>query len=126
PQHTKAAPESEYKRAKKRIKAAIEPNFPPGKTPGIKKFADQYFNLSKGGDVRGPWNQGDQWQFIDDTDMEKSAGGDGSASVRLGKDEEALFKKMAKRTASKTAGDPTTGADIGAGPGAGSTKGDIK
>ncbi|HEX5463198.1 MAG TPA: manganese catalase family protein [Burkholderiales bacterium] len=105
---------------------AIEPNFPPGKTPGIKKFADQYFNLSKGGDVRGPWNQGDQWQFIDDTDMEKSAGGDGSASVQLGKDEEALYKKMAKRTASKTAGDPTTGADIGAGPGAGSTKGDIK
>jgi Mn-containing catalase len=105
---------------------AIEPNFPPGKTPGLKQFTDKYFNLSKGGDVRGPWNQGDQWEFIDDSDMEKSASGDGGASVKLGKDEEALYKKMAKRTASKTAGDPTTGADIGAGPGAGSTKGDIK
>lgn len=105
---------------------AIEPNFPPGKMPGLKEFTDKYFNLSKDGDARGPWNQGDQWEFIDNTNMEKSAGGDGSASVKLGKNEEALFKKMATRTASKTAGDPTTGVDIGAEPGAGSTKGDIK
>jgi Mn-containing catalase len=105
---------------------AIEPNFPPGKMPGVKGFTDKYFNLSTGGDVRGPWNQGKEWEFVDGGDMTAVGGGDGGASVELGKKEKALLKKTTARTASKTAGDPTTGADIGSGSGAGSTKGDIK
>jgi len=50
---------------------AIEPNFPPGKLPGVPAFANKYFNMSKGdsvrdGDMRGPWNMGEQWEYVDD------------------------------------------------------------
>src|ERR1051325_4735212 len=45
---------------------AIEPNFPPGKLPPKPEFASVYYDLSQGdgGDVRGPWNSGDQWKFV--------------------------------------------------------------
>ena len=33
---------------------AIEPNFPPGKLPGMPQFTNMYFNMSQGeGDMRG-------------------------------------------------------------------------
>src|SRR6185503_10627117 len=36
---------------------AIQPNFPPGKVPGMPQYTDKYFNTSQGeGDARGPWN----------------------------------------------------------------------
>lgn len=45
---------------------AIQPNFPQGKLPGIPEFTNVYFNLSQGdGDVRGAWNQGDEWEYVD-------------------------------------------------------------
>jgi len=35
---------------------SIEPNFPPGKLPGMPEFTDKYFNMSQGeGDTRGPF-----------------------------------------------------------------------
>src|SRR4051812_46010201 len=38
---------------------AIEPNFPPGKLPGMPAFTNKYFNMSQGaGDMQGPWNTG--------------------------------------------------------------------
>jgi Mn-containing catalase len=44
---------------------SIEPNFPPGKLPGHPEFTDKYYNTSQGaGDMRGPWNSGDQWEFV--------------------------------------------------------------
>jgi len=103
---------------------AMEPNFPPGKLPGKPEFTDKYYNMSQGeGDLRGPWNQGEQWEFVSDRDMQAAVdGGDGEASVRLSSDEVALLKQNAQRTLSDPTADPITGADLGAGPGAGSTK----
>ena len=46
---------------------SIDRNFPPGKLAGSSEFSDVYFNLSQGsGDARGPWNQGEQWNFVSD------------------------------------------------------------
>jgi Mn-containing catalase len=103
---------------------AMQPNFPPGKLPGVEPFADVYYNMSQGaGDTRGPWNQGDQWEYVEDRDQQAAVdGGDGNASVRLPKKDAALEKQMMKRTMSDPDSDPTTGADLGAGPGAGKTK----
>src|SRR5690606_10055283 len=64
---------------------AIEPNFPPGKLPGMPQFADTYFNLSQGdGDASGPWNSGENWAVVSDRDAQAAVdGGDGMASVGL-------------------------------------------
>ena len=94
---------------------AIEPNFPPGKLPGDPSFTDVYFNTSQGTDeVRGPWNQGEQWQFVSDlNDMLGVDGGSGEATVDLDTDEAKQVKKAAARTMSKPGGDPMTGAELG-------------
>jgi len=94
---------------------AIEANFPPGKLPGQRQFTNAYFNMSQGdGDMRGPWNQGEQWDFIDDRAKQAAVdGGDGSASVKLTRQEMAIAKKVAARTMSDPASDPTTGAELG-------------
>ncbi|MFO1058376.1 MAG: manganese catalase family protein [Dongiaceae bacterium] len=104
---------------------AIEPNFPPGKLPGLPDFADKYYDMSQGdgGDVSGPWNSGAQWETVSDRAEQAAVdGGDGTASVMLDRDEEQLLQENAARTASRTDVDPTTGADLGAGNGAGATK----
>jgi len=106
---------------------AIEPNFPPGKLPGVPEFVNKYFNLSTGpGDMRGPWNQGAQWEYVDGAEAigNVDAGGDGDASVMLDDEQRELVMKMATRTRSNPDGDPQTGADLGAGPGAGATTGE--
>jgi Mn-containing catalase len=103
---------------------SIEDNFPPGKLPGVEKYASMYVNASQGeGDMKGPWNSGDQWTVVDDLNQVLPAddGGDGSASVVLGPRESAALQKMTVRLKSDTASDPITGADLGAGPGAGRT-----
>ncbi len=107
---------------------AIENNFPPGKLPGIERFANVYVNASQGeGDMEGPWNSGDQWERIDDLEQAMAMdGGDGTASVKLDKDSNAVAKKLAARTKSDPSSDPATGADLGAGPGAGLITGDDK
>ncbi len=104
---------------------AIEPNFPSGKLPGDPEFADVFYDMSQGsGQVRGPWNEGEQWEFVDVRDEQAAVdGGIGTANVTVSEDEAAALEAFATRTASHTKGDPTTGADLGAGPGAGSTKG---
>lgn len=104
---------------------AIENNFPPGKRPGVEKYASLYVNTSQGdGDATGPWNSGEEWDRIDD--LSKVApidGGDGLATVKLSAKDQKLAFEHAERTMSDPASDPTTGADLGAGPGAGRTKG---
>lgn len=73
--------------------------------------------------MRGSWNEGEQWDYVDQHDQQMAVdGGDGTASVELSKEQAEIEKKLAKRTESNPEGDPTTGADLGAGPGAGSTK----
>jgi Mn-containing catalase len=99
---------------------AIEVNFPPGKLPGQPEFTNTYFNMSQGeGDMRGPWNQGEQWDFVEDREKQAAVdGGDGSASVKLSRKDMALAKKAAARTASNPDSNPTTGAELGQGPAA--------
>ena len=108
---------------------AIEPNFPAGKLGGLPEFSDKYYDLSRvlrplarEGDARGPWNEGEQWEFVDDPDLQSAVdGGDGTASVDLDKADRAAVAAFAERTASNPASNPMTGADLGAGPGAGKT-----
>jgi Mn-containing catalase len=94
---------------------SIEPNFPPGKLPGDPQFANVYFNMSQGdGDMRGSWNQGDQWEYISDPSEQQAVdGGAGDGSVQLKPDELAAVKENAMRTASDPDLDPTTGAELG-------------
>lgn len=99
---------------------SIEPNFPPGKLPGIPEFTDKYYNTSQGeGDMRGPWN-GDKWEFVSDREEMMPAGeGDGLATVEVSASEKALLAAASQRSMSDPSRDPVTGAEIGAGPGAG-------
>ncbi|MGE5537008.1 MAG: manganese catalase family protein [Gemmatimonas sp.] len=97
---------------------AIQPNFPPGKLPGQKQFENTYYDMSQGdGAERGPWNEGDQWDFVTDRNKQVAVdGGDGSASVehlpdRTGK----LLDRMCARTESRTDVNPQTGAELGSG-----------
>ncbi|MCA1758192.1 MAG: manganese catalase family protein [Bacteroidales bacterium] len=49
----------------------IKPNFPPGILQSDPRFSNKYFNMSKGEDFKGAWNEGkspelsEEWQFID-------------------------------------------------------------
>lgn len=51
---------------------SIQPNFPPGVLQSDPKFSNKYFNMSKGDEYAGPWNEGsspemgEEWQFIED------------------------------------------------------------
>jgi Mn-containing catalase len=100
---------------------AIEPNFPPGKLPGMPEFTNKYFNMSQGeGDAKGPWNTGEQWEVVSDREKQSAVdGGDGTATARLSKADEQTLAAVASRTASNPNSDPTTGAELGAGPGSG-------
>lgn len=94
---------------------AIQPNFPQGKLPGDPQFANVYYNLSQGeGDLRGPWNQGPEWEFVE-SPQPAVDGGDGMASVDLSKDQKKVVQQMAVRTQSDVSVDPLTGADLGSG-----------
>jgi Mn-containing catalase len=103
---------------------SIEPNFPPGKLPGEPEFTDKYYNMSQGpGDARGPWNTGEQWEFVTEPqDLAAVDGGDGEPMVTVSAKEKELLEMAMMRSRSNLDVDPTTGADLGAGPGAGSTK----
>jgi Mn-containing catalase len=102
---------------------SIENNFPPGKLPGHPDFADKYYDMSQGeGDMRGPWNESEQWEFVDDRDDQAAVdGGDGSAAVKMTAKDKKTVASAAARTASDSSLNPITGADLGAGPGAGTT-----
>ncbi|WP_407292568.1 manganese catalase family protein [Stutzerimonas zhaodongensis] len=93
----------------------MQPNFPQGKLPGDPKFANVYYNLSQGeGDLRGPWNQGPEWEFVENPEPAVD-GGDGKPSVELSKDKLNVVQQMAVRTQSDVSIDPMTGADLGSG-----------
>ncbi|MGF6768712.1 Mn-containing catalase [Paraburkholderia sp. GAS199] len=93
---------------------SIQPNFPQGKLPGDPRFTSVYYDLSKGDDMRGPWNEGPEWQF-DGSPQPAVDGGDGTAQVNVDTQDLEVLKGMAARTASATDIDPTTGADLGSG-----------
>lgn len=49
----------------------IQPNFPPGILQSDPRYSNKYFNMSKGEDAKGGWNEGtssemgEEWQFIE-------------------------------------------------------------
>lgn len=94
---------------------AIEPNFPPGKHPGVSKFTDLYVNASQGqGDARGSWNSDENFNFV--TDGEKFVamdGGDGIPVIKLSSAERSAIDQMAVRTRSNPDINPQTGASLG-------------
>ena len=100
---------------------SIKDNFPAGKLPGLAAYANLYVNTSQGeGDARGPWNEGEQWERIDDIAANLPVdGGDGQASVELGDQEMQDYAAMTGRRKSDPNDSPVTGADLGGGPGAG-------
>jgi Mn-containing catalase len=106
---------------------AIEPNFPPGKLPGVPAFTNKYYNMSQGeGDAVGPWNTGEKWEVVSDREQQSAVdGGDGTAATHLTKADQQLLATGATRTASNPESDPATGAELGAGPGAGILEGDV-
>lgn len=100
---------------------AIESNFPPGRLPGIQRYASMYVNASQGaGDLDGPWNSGELWDRVDDPiGSAPLDGGDGMATVNLDESDLELVQQMADRTMSDPSTDSMTGAEIRAGHGAG-------
>jgi Mn-containing catalase len=96
---------------------SINPNFPTGKLPGDPRFANTYFNMSQGeGEMRGSWNQGENWDFVTDRDKQMAVdGGSGDAEVKLASKDVGLLKQMADRTMSDPTIDPATGAELGMG-----------
>jgi Mn-containing catalase len=96
---------------------SIQPNFPAGKMPGDPRFANTYFNMSQGpGEMRGSWNQGENWDFVTDREKQMAVdGGTGEAEVRLPSKDVDVLKQMAERTMSDPNVDPPTGAELGMG-----------
>lgn len=91
--------------------------------PGIKEalgflmtreFTSVYFNMSKGDDMRGPWNDGGDRRFIEDPQPAVD-GGDGLATGNVSEVDVKTLESMAARTASDPTAQPLTGADLGAG-----------
>jgi Mn-containing catalase len=94
---------------------SIQPNFPQGKMPPRPEFASVYYNMSQGeGDMRGPWNQGQDWEFVEQPGPAVD-GGDGLASVKLPPMQAKAVEQLATRTMSDPNAAPVTGADLGAG-----------
>lgn len=93
---------------------SIQPNFPQGKLPGMPAFTNKYFNMSGEPNVRGPWNEGEEWEYVENPSAAVD-GGDGSASVELSAPDLAIVEAMKMRTQSDTSSDPVTGADLGSG-----------
>src|SRR4051794_37317559 len=75
---------------------SIQPNFPPGKLPGVPEFSNVYFNMSTGdGDQSGPWNKEPTFQFREaETAVD---GGTGLPQVNVSEDEAELIQTAAQR-----------------------------
>ena len=94
---------------------AIQPNFPQGKLPPRPEYASVYYNLSQGeGDLRGPWNQGQDWEYVEQPGPAVD-GGDGLPAVKLPPVQAKAVEQLATRTMSDPSAAPVTGADLGAG-----------
>lgn len=96
---------------------SIEPNFPPGKLPGMPEFANAYVNTSQGeADMRGPWNNDEDFRYIADREQHLAMdGGDGLSSVKLKSDQTRAVEQMATRLKSNRDVNPMTGAMLGRG-----------
>jgi len=93
---------------------AIQPSFPQGKLPGMPEFTNKYFSMSGQPNVRGPWNEGGAWEYVENPEPAVD-GGDGLASVNLPVEDAEVLGAMKTRTASDPLSEPVTGADLGSG-----------
>lgn len=93
---------------------SIQPNFPQGKLPGMPEFTNKYFNMSGEPNVRGPWNEGGTWEYVENPEPAVD-GGDGLATVSLPAEDVEVLEAMKARTASDPLSEPVTGADLGSG-----------
>lgn len=91
---------------------SIQPNFPQGKMPGDPEFNRTYFNMSHGGEVRGSWNEGQDWVHVDQPQPAVD-GGNGMASVELDGASADAVEAMKLRTMSDPDLQPMTGAELG-------------
>lgn len=91
---------------------SIQPNFPQGKMPGDPEFNRTYFNMSHGGEVRGSWNEGQDWVYVDQPQPAVD-GGNGMASVALDGASVDAVEAMKLRTMSDPDLQPMTGAELG-------------
>ncbi|AUA32742.1 manganese catalase family protein [Pseudomonas fulva] len=91
---------------------SIQPNFPQGKMPGDPEFNRTYFNMSHGGEVRGSWNEGQDWVYVDQPQPAVD-GGNGMASVELDGASADAVEAMKLRTQSDPDLQPMTGAELG-------------
>ncbi|MFC0398784.1 manganese catalase family protein [Paraburkholderia rhizosphaerae] len=92
---------------------SITANFPPGKLPPVPEFADTYLKMSQGGPTqRGPWNQGRGLKLVDQPEPAVD-GGDGTASVKLDKNQQTAIEALKQRLTSDPSSDPETGAELG-------------
>ncbi|MBH3345513.1 manganese catalase family protein [Pseudomonas parafulva] len=91
---------------------SIQPNFPQGKMPGDPEFNRTYFKMSHGGEVRGSWNEGQDWVYVDQPQPAVD-GGNGMASVELDGASADAVEAMKLRTQSNPDLQPMTGAELG-------------
>nr|WP_225778151.1 manganese catalase family protein [Pseudomonas sp. Marseille-Q3773] len=91
---------------------SIQPNFPQGKLPGDPEINRTYFNMSQGGEMRGSWNEGQDWIYVDQPEPAVD-GGDGVATVQLDEESAAAAEAMKVRTMSNPELQPLTGAELG-------------
>ncbi len=91
---------------------SIQLNFPQGKMPGDPEFNRTYFNMSHGGEVRGSWNEGQDWVYVDQPQPAVD-GGNGMASVELDGASADAVEAMKLRTQSNPDLQPMTGAELG-------------
>lgn len=97
---------------------SMQPNFPPGKLPGMPEFTNVYFNMSNGEmDRRGPWNKEPTFDYREA--QPAVDGGSGLGEVSLATDEAQAVQRAAQRLRSDPEFDPMTGAMLGAGASAG-------
>jgi Mn-containing catalase len=91
---------------------SIQPNFPPGKLPGMPEFTNVYFKMSGGnGNSRGPWNKEPTFEV---REAEPAVdGGDGLATVTLEAEDRERVNEAAVRLQSDPNSDPLTGAMLG-------------
>jgi Mn-containing catalase len=93
---------------------SIQPNFPPGKLPGMPAFANVYFKMSTGnGDLHGPWNNESTFEVREG--QPAVDGGDGHATVKLDPKDLEFVKQASLRLQSDPKSDPVTGAMLGMG-----------
>ena len=98
----------------------IQPNFPPGVLQGDPRYTHTYFNMSKGEDARGPWNEGEgpwkarggggAWVYYDDPighvrqtrGLETEKVSDGLSVEAVHKKDEALSKQKSTEIKTKS------------------------